>query len=243
VPNEDEDECIAGVLIPDELDPYYAFFLIVPRVSTGVKGVFNKSNLKKVEFNESKDNVSLNLYNHLLSPENYMLDPLVSDIKVDGKELTLRISVFRETREEVLNETSNHKSKLLRLIAEPIRDEDWGFEQSETKLGKFLHLQLQKNGFEPAYQTGEIFPIIADGIINTSCKKVKDYKVPDIDSMSNEQIIELIESYPWETWEVKIEVSDAAWIEHLTDSFQAFEFSTRIEREAQDWKGAPILSN
>jgi len=243
ISNEEDDKCVAGVLVPDELDPYYSFFLIAPGFSTGVSGVFNKSNLKKIQFNESKDNISLNLYDHLLSPNNFMLDPLVSDINVNGKELTLNVAIFRKTAEKTLKETSNHKAKLLRLIAEPIRDEDWGFEQSETKLGKLLHKQLKKNGFEPAYQTSEIFPIISDGIIvNTSCEKIKDYEVPDIDNMENEKIIELIESFPWETWEVKVEVSDAAWIEHLKDSFKPFEFSTMIEREAQEWKGNLILT-
>lgn len=183
------------------------------------------------------------MYSYLFSKENYSLDPTITDIEVNGDTVSFKVSVHTQLNaDSIFKDAANNKAKMLRMIAKPLLENPYGFKNSKAKLGKFLHQSLEESDFNSTRQTKEIFPIVAGGIVESvSCEKTKDYDLPDFDQMENDEIIKIFESDPWETWQITVQVTDAAWVEHLASVKNYYKFELELERDAAEWTGEPLM--
>lgn len=70
-----------------------------------------------------------------------------------------------------------------------------------------------------AHFMGDVYKNIANGIIAShSVEQTESKEFPDLDAMSNEDIIKHYNIEYWPKYEAKIKVYDTAWLEHLKEA-------------------------
>jgi len=223
----------------DEEIEFLFFHYSKEEQSSSFECIDDISEIRKVEFIDESQTDSTDIYSFLLN--NYLVNSVVTSSIIDKNTLTLQIHNYCKTNGDNFIDVSNNYSSVLRLIADPLLDVDDCYESSEAKLANLLNDLLEKSDYDPFYDAMGILPEIANGIIiNATCKKLKDTTNPNFDILSNDEILNLIEKNSWETWEMKIEVSDKAWIEHFMD-FKPYVFKPVYEGEPLKWEKGKIL--
>ena len=94
-----------------------------------------------------------------------------------------------------------------------------------------------------AHFMGDVYKKIANGVIASfSIEQTETIPVPDLDAMSNEDIIKHYNIEYWPKFKAKIKVYDAAWLEHLKDA-KPFSHGFNWEQPAEEWTESPLIWN
>lgn len=171
----------------------------------------------------------------LKDPMNYhsllrRIDPMVAEVKLDGKTAIFTVYTFQENAVLKLETTS----EALTFLSRSVVDNFGTFFNEKSKLSQFL--QAKKEEYDVHFLSQVITKVASGMVVRTAVSKVKDASHPDFDTLNNDEIIEVLQTMPWATWEISLEMSDAAWIEHLPSAVP-FEGSFSMTNPPESWEG------
>ena len=171
----------------------------------------------------------------LNNPINYafllsMMDPVVTEANVEGNKVRMKVFVFEPGRKLEVAGSAN----ALDLLAKPLVDAFGDFTDGESKLARFLAGQMEAKEYNFA---SELFSRLANGmVLGCEVRRLKAASHPDFDGLKAEEVAEWMRKDPWAEWEVEIEATDAAWLEHLPGATPFVKGYSHVEA-AEAWEG------
>ena len=86
----------------------------------------------------------------------------------------------------------------------------------------------------------ELFEHLANGmVLGCKVRRLKAAAHPDFDGLEAEEVAEWMRKDPWAEWQVEIEVTDEAWLEHLPEATPFVKDYSHVD-PPKDWDGEPL---
>lgn len=223
-----------GIVIPSGND--YLLFEITDG-SHGSRGFTNEQKegtCAHLVFNKAKKRLAkpLSLNKRVRSS-----NPFIFNIVVNGDTAEFDFISFSDG----LRTEFGDASEALSMLVHPIKKGSWGDNvEEEFPLGKVI--MNTKKELDANFMS-EVYKKLANGIIASySVEPTESKDFPDLDAMSNEEIIKQYNTDFWPKYKAKIKVHDPAWLEHLKDA-KAFSHGFNWEQPADAWTEAPLHWN
>lgn len=160
-------------------------------------------------------------------------DPVVTEAVVDGPKVTLTVRTFDKDREPSLQ----HSANALALIADSENESFDGFKNATSRLGIFLARQGEERGISFA---NSLYGHLSEGmIVDYRVEKVRQADPVDFDGLEGDELIDALESEPWNTWKIEVITTDPAWVEHLPKA-TPYAYGFYWIEEPKPWTGEPL---
>lgn len=184
-----------------------------------------------VNFNHGKKRLNEPLsYQKILE----WVDPHIPEISLKGNTASFLVYTFSPGKQLKFDSAADPMALICRSITDRMESEAG----SDTKLGSFLNDEKEKRDL---YSISDLYGKLAGGMIKKwNISKLLDASHPNLDSLDHKKLITRLDTEPWATWKVEVEVTDPAWIEHLVEA-APYSYGFYWVEEAEKWTEAPLL--